>query len=289
MTMLLSFARRGVIFVFLFFAAALVLWDTPSFAADSASLTADSMRYDPKTRKITASGGVHLVSKEGELFADRGTGFIDDNRFELEGNVRGHFKEQFAARPVDMTCASLSLATSSDKIARVVTASGGVKLKRGAETISAKKITLTLGTDNYKAEGGMTADMEDFFVDADTAERADMNFYALNVRRYEDRKRRMTVSASRVDGEMERNDITELIASGGVTADVTGADGARTRITGKRVIYSLTRGTIVLSGGASAAQGDRLLRAENIVYNVESGRAEALGERPSLTFVLPEK
>ncbi|GHV56819.1 hypothetical protein FACS1894216_21030 [Synergistales bacterium] len=49
------------------------------------------------------------------------------------------------------------------------------------------------------------------------------------------------------------------------------------------------QGTIVLSGGASAVQGGRVLRAENIVYNVESGRAEAIGERPSLTFVLPEK
>ncbi|GHV28459.1 hypothetical protein FACS1894167_05500 [Synergistales bacterium] len=287
--MLLSFARKGLIFVFLFFAAMIILWGTPSFAADSASLTADSMRYDPKTRKITASGGVRLVSKEGELFADKGTGFIDDNRFELSGKIRGHFKEQYASQPVDMTCDSLNLVTSSDNITRVVTASGGVKLKRGAETISAKKITLTLGTDNYKAEGGVTADMEDFFIDADVAERADMNFYALNVRRYEDRERRMTVSAPRVDGELEQNDITELIASGGVTADVTGADGARTRITGKRVIYSLARGTIVLSGGASAVQGGRVLRAENIVYNVESGRAEAIGERPSLTFVLPEK
>jgi lipopolysaccharide export system protein LptA len=270
------------LYVFLLSAAILAAWAVSLFAAGNAELRADSMNYDPKSRSIVALGNVYFASPEGEISADRGIGYTDGTTFEMEGNARG----RFIAQSLDITCDFIMLERTSDR--RIVTASGGVKLSRDSGTLAADKVVWELGSENYSASGKVLLDFGNYLVDSDEASRDGNRFHARNVRRYEDRLRKMTITAAEAEGMMERGDITELIVDGGIVMNVAGERGAYTKITGSRGVFSRDRGTLVISGGAFASQVGRNLSAANIVYHLDSGRVEALGDRPSIAFEMSD-
>jgi lipopolysaccharide transport protein LptA len=92
------------------------------------------------------------------------------------------------------------------------------------------------------------------------------------------------MSAAHAEGLMNgNNEVTELTADGDVVVTMPDRKGVLTRATGRKGVYSMARGTIVLSGRATLTQAGRVLNSENIVYFIESGRVDALGS-PSLTF-----
>jgi lipopolysaccharide assembly outer membrane protein LptD (OstA) len=252
-------------------------------AAAGATLSADSMNYDPVTKSVTAEGNVHYASPDGELFGDRGVGYTDGRTFELIGGVRG----SFATRSMDISCEYMEMETAGGSLRRrKITATGDVRLARPDGKVFAQKLMWELDRDNYRAEGGVVIDFGSYFVDSDDAARNGEQFWAHNIRRYEDRVRRLSMSASKASGIISGNGIAELVAEGALVMEIEDLKGAKTRITGASGVFSQDRGTIVVSGGASAVQDGRSLNAGSIVYHLVSGRVEALGDRPTITFEL---
>jgi lipopolysaccharide export system protein LptA len=60
-----------------------------------------------------------------------------------------------------------------------------------------------------------------------------------------------------------------------------------TRIQGDRAVYSLARGSLVVTGNVSAVQDGRSLRSESLIYFPKQNRVEATGS-PQLIFKLNE-
>ena len=91
------------------------------------------------------------------------------------------------------------------------------------------------------------------------------------------------MSASRVEGILKGDEVAEMTAEGDVVITMPDKDGVMTRAAGNKGIYSLARGTVVLSGGATITQTGRVLNSDSIVYFLDTGHMDAHGS-PSLIF-----
>jgi lipopolysaccharide assembly outer membrane protein LptD (OstA) len=249
-------------------------------ATGDTNLTADAMRYDPSSGEINATGNVRLSRPDGEIFGDAGSGNVSGRGFEMSGSVRGTFTEE----GVDIECAFIRLSSEGESPAmRTITASGDVVLTRGEDIITAQYLSWELDRDGYTARGDVEGSFESHIIDADEAYLKGDDFSAKGVRRYEDLQRGLTFTARSVNGKLSNGRMAELVADGDVVMNSPDASGTMTSITGSRGIYSVDRGTVVVSGGANATQSGRHLRAGSIVYHLDSGRIEAL-DRPSLVI-----
>jgi lipopolysaccharide export system protein LptA len=278
---------RTIIFSGVLAALSIVLGPAGFTASDAATVTADSMRYDPNTGNVVATGNVHLTDSDGEVFGDRGLGSISGDNFEVHGNVRGSFNTK-DGKTVSIVCESAVL-SGTDSSGRVITASGGVKINRGRESLTADKVTWGVGAEKYSASGNVLGEFEAYSIDADAVSRDRHAFEARTIRKFTEHARKMEMSAERAEGMLnENNEVTELTAEGGVEVTAPDKRGVVTRATGGKGIYSLARGTLVLSGRAMLSQAGRVLNSENIVYFIDSGRIDALG-KPSITFETDRK
>jgi lipopolysaccharide export system protein LptA len=256
-----------------------VVVSVAAFAAET-TLVADSMRYDPRTGEIVATGNVRVVSPDGEVTGDAGRGSAAGNDFEIRGNVRGHYND--AGGVIKFSCASATV-KGRDKSSRVVTASGDVRLTKGRDSLAASVVVWGEGADRYSAAGGVIGDFGAYSIDADVVSRDAENFHAAEVREFHERGRKITISASRADGIIKNGEVAELTAEGGVVITMPGKNGVITRATGGKCIYSLARGTVVLTRNAMITQTGRVLRSDHIVYFLDTGRIDAQGS-PSITF-----
>ncbi|MDR1137862.1 MAG: hypothetical protein LBK91_06025 [Synergistaceae bacterium] len=276
--------KKRVLAIFcssVFLPLAFVFCPVRSTVADEAIITADSMRYDPDTGNVTATGNVHLIGADGEAFGDSGLGSVSGDNFELHGSVKGYFNTK-NGKTVDIVCESASL--RGDVGGRVITLSGKVKITRGAETLTADEAAWNTEIEKYSAHGNVLGVFEGYSIDADAVSRDVSVFEAEAVRKFSERARKIDMSASRAEGLLnENNEITELTADGDVIVTMPDRQGVITRATGRKGIYSMARGTVVLSGRAVVTQSGRVLSSENIVYFIDSGRIDARGN-PSLTF-----
>jgi lipopolysaccharide transport protein LptA len=249
--------------------------------ADEATLTADSMRYDPNTETIVATGNVHITNPDGEIFGDAGRGSTKGDDFEIRGNVRGHYKDKDGGI-VSFSCAAATV-VGPDNSNRVVTASGDVKLSKGKENLSAHVVAWHTGIERYSARGEVLGDFEAYSIDADAVSRDVEQFSATAVRKFYESNRKITMSASQANGTIKNNEVAEMTAEGNVVVTMPDREGVMTRATGNRGIYSLERGTIVLSGKASIRQTGRVLHSDSVVYFLDTGHIDAQGN-PSVTF-----
>jgi lipopolysaccharide export system protein LptA len=249
----------------------------------TATLEADSMRYDPSDGAITASGNVRFKGPEGEVFGDWGSGATGGGDFEMRGSVRGTFADSDGGS-VDIACDSIRLQGGMDeKKDRTVTAVGGVTLSRAGERLVAGTVVWDLGTENYSASGGVIGEFGAYLIDADKISRDQERFAAENVREYTDLQRRITLSAAKVSGIVNGGSIVELVAGGDVTITMPDSKGAMTRVRGDKGVFSVARGTLVVSGNTVASQTGRNLTSDSIVYDLDTGRVEAVG-KPTLVF-----
>jgi lipopolysaccharide export system protein LptA len=282
--------KKRVIAIFfsgVLLASSIALCPAGIISADEATILADSMRYDPNTGNVTASGNVRLISPQGEVSGDDGLGSVSGDNFELHGNVKGFFKTK-DGKTVSITCAAATLRGSGDA-GRVITASGNVKITRGAEILTADTATWDTGIEKYSASGNVLGVFEAYSIDADAVSRDKSVFEARMIRRFSEHARKINMSASHAEGLLnENNEVTELTADGDVIVTMPGKQGVVTRATGRKGVYSLARGTVVLSGRATVTQRGRVLNSENIVYFIDSGRIDARGN-PSLTFETDRK
>jgi lipopolysaccharide export system protein LptA len=255
-----------------------------AFAAGEAVLTAGSLSYDSKTGWVAASGNVHFSSPDGELFSDRGGGDVNGNVFAASGSVRGSFKRE----SMEITCDAMSLSnTDGPKQGRRITASGDVVLTRRDEKLTAQSVTWDIGENNYRAEGNVLGTFSEFSIDSDLAARSGDQFWASGIRKYVDRSRGMRLSSKSASGIFEGGRIVELITDGNVSIDMPDNKGVISTVTGDKGVYSLARGTVVVTGNAQVSRLDQRLKASSVVYHLGSGRVEALGQ-PTLMFGTPK-
>jgi lipopolysaccharide transport protein LptA len=249
--------------------------------ADEATLLADSMRYDPNTETIIATGNVHITNPDGEIFGNAGRGSTKGDDFEMSGNVRGRYKDKDGGI-VNFSCAAATV-VGPDNSSRVVTASGDVKLSKGKDNLSARVVVWRAGIGKYAASGDVVGNFETYSIDADVVSRDAEQFSAIAVRKFYENNRKITMSASQANGTIKGSEVTEMTAEGNVVVTMPDREGVMTRATGNRGIYSLERGTVVLSGKASIRQTGRTLNSDSIIYFLDTGRIDAQGS-PSVTF-----
>jgi lipopolysaccharide export system protein LptA len=252
-----------------------------AFADGEAVLTAESLSYDSNTGWVAASGNIHFTSPDGELFSDRGGGDINGKVFVASGNVRGSFKRE----SVEITCEAISLSNENESERRI-NASGDVVLTRLSDRLSAQSVMWEIGGNSYKAEGNVLGTFEDFSIDSDMMTRSGDQFWASGIREYMDRERGVRLSSRKANGVFDGREIVELITEGSVSIKMSGKNGEISTVTGNKGVYSLARGTIVVTGNARIDRGDHSLKASSVVYHLASGRVEALGQ-PTLMFGTP--
>ena len=103
-------------------------------------------------------------------------------------------------------------------------------------------------------------------------------FWLVNVRSLEDTSRGLSFGASSVEGVMRNGALYDFTAKKGVwLKGKPKAQGDAVSIKGDNALYSLARGSVVLSGHVVAVQGGRTLRSDAVVYFPEQNRIEAIG------------
>ncbi|MDR3164720.1 MAG: hypothetical protein LBU13_04000 [Synergistaceae bacterium] len=263
------------------FAAALVFVIAGAMSAKEATMVANSMRYDPAESVITASGSVHVTHPDGEIFGSKASGTVDGRNFEIHGDVRGRFKGKDGI-PVSLRCADAYLNTGNDGL-HTLTAKGSAALVKRAEKLSADSITWRSSGNQYSALGNVLGDFETYSVNADAVSRDGRIFSARAVRKFYEKARKITMSANSVNGVIINEQISELVANGNVVMTALDKNGNMTEGTGSKSVYSLDKGTVVVTGKATVTQTGRKLNSERIVYHLDTGYIDATGS-PALTF-----
>jgi lipopolysaccharide export system protein LptA len=248
--------------------------------SEKVTLTAESLRYDPEAQRIVAEGNVTIRRGTGRITAEHGEGRSDGSLFILAGNVTGAFPE----KKLELTCAYLTYRSRDAWLL----ASGDVAISSGGDRLRAEMVKYRLGDSvAYEARGDVSLLWEGRTFEADSAWREGDEFRARNVRRFEDPKERVSLVAPTVVGRVEEGVLAEVTAEGGILVEVTGRDGKPVRIRGAKGIYSIARGSVVVTGNASAVQAGRTVSAQSLVMNLVTRRIEALG-KPQLSFPVGE-
>ena len=268
------------------FAAALVFVIAGTMFAEQATMVADSMRYDPATSVITASGNLHVTHPDGEIFGDNGSGTVDGRDFEIHGNVRGQFRDKDGV-PVNLVCDEAYLNTRDDDT-HTLTAKGSATLTKRAEKLSSDSITWNSSGDKYSAFGHVLGDFEAYTIDSDVVSRDARIFSARIVRKFYEKARKISLSADKADGIIMNEQISEIVATGSVVITAPDKNGDITRATGSKGVYSRGGGTVIITGRATVTQTGRKLNSERIVYHLDTGHIDATGS-PALTFETERK
>ena len=260
---------------------------TLSAAPVEGTMSADTINYNVNTKKISAVGNV-IIKREGAiLWGDKGEGNMETSEFTLQGNVKG----TFPAEKTDLTADSVkwkgSKNSENDGIAEAV---GKVHLTRGAnEKIDADYVLWELGTKNYTAKGNVDAKTENNILIADEAGQTKDKFWGKKVKRYEDIKQKLVVSADTVNGTRVNEEINELVAVGNVVMDFVDKEGLKSKVTGEKGVYSKSKATFVISGNAKAVRSDgKTVLADSIIVHEDSNDIEAIGNS-KITFITNEK
>jgi lipopolysaccharide assembly outer membrane protein LptD (OstA) len=209
-----------------------------------AQLSADRMRFDSRSGDFLAVGNVVIQADGLTVYASRGTGNVETKEV--------HFTEGIAA--------------SGDW--------------RGDEVnLAAGSISLYFAqTPTYIAEGGVKGNVGNVFVDADKFYMKGSDISAKGVRRLEDRAQDVAFGAESLQGVILDGELTTLNAQGKVwLRGRPNAGGEMVDIRGSTAVYSVERGSVVLSGNVRATQKGRTLTSQSIVYFPANNRLEAIG------------
>ena len=261
---------------------------TPLYAAPvEGTMSADTIQYNVNTKKISAVGNVIIKRGGATLWGDKGEGNMEASEFTLQGNVKGNFPAESTDLIADNVKWSGSKTPGSDGVAE---ATGKVHLTKGTnEKIDADYVLWELGTKDYTAKGNVDAKTENNILTADEAERSKDKFRAKKVKRYEDIKQKLVVSADSIDGTMVKEEISELVAVGNVVMDFVDKEGLKSRVTGEKGVYSKAKATFVISGNAKAVRSDgKTVSADSLIVHEDTNNMEAVGNS-KITFVTNEK
>ncbi|WP_298781953.1 LptA/OstA family protein [uncultured Fretibacterium sp.] len=245
-------------------AALLVLWLAgAAFAADEqefpdkAKLSANRMRFDSTTGDFLAEGEVLITADGLTVRAPRGSGNVPRREAAFDSGVTA--SGTWMGDAVDLKAGRLTLNFAEAPTCRL---QDGVKGAVGTMGLDADRVTLI-------GAGG---------VGGPTEEDQQTKFWIVGAHRLEDRAKGLTFGADSIEGVLQEGALASMTAKDRVW--VKGRpkqSGEPVSINGDHALYSLQRGSVVLSGRVVAVQGGRTLRSDSIVYFPDQNRVEALG------------
>ena len=224
---------------------------------DKATLSANRMRFDSKTGDFLADGNVTIVAGDLTVAAPRGTGNVQRQEVFFDKGITASGK--WMGDKVDIRAGKLSLSFAESPTCRF---QEGVKGGVGAMRLDADRLTL-IGL------GGLA--------EASANDRQ-TKFWLVKARSVEDRTQGISFGADAVEGVLRDGELQDLTAKTGVWLKGRPKKGEEpVSLRGNRALYSLERGSVVLSGNVLAVQGGRTLKSDSIVYFPRQNRVEALG------------
>lgn len=235
--------------------AILIISVTPSHVygddglPDRATLSANRMRFDSRTGDFLAEGDVVIVAGGLTVQAPRGTGNARRQEILFDSGIAA--SGDWMGDPVDIAATKLELSFVPSPTCRF---QEGAKGSVGPLHVDADRVTIIL------AGEGRT------------------KFWAVGARRLEDRARGLSFSARQVEGTFQGGTIQAMTAKGDVRLrGRPKAGGEAVDLRGDDALWSIERGSVVLSGNVSAVQGGRALKSSSIVYFPDQDRIEAMG------------
>lgn len=251
------------------------------------TMSADTIHYNVNTKKMSAIGNVVIKREGAELRGDKGEGSMETSEFTLLGNVKGSFPAEKAEMTADKVKWTGLKKAGSEGTAE---AFGKVRLARGNnEAINADYILWELGTENYTARGNVDAKTENIILIADEAGQNKDKFWGKKVKKYEDIKQKIVVSAAFIEGTKIAEEIKELVAAGSVVMDFVDKEGLKSRVTGDKGEYSKSKATFVISGNAKAVRSDgKTVSADSITVHKDTNEVKASGNS-KITFTTGQK
>ena len=104
-------------------------------------------------------------------------------------------------------------------------------------------------------------------------------FWLVNARNLQDTSRGITFTAGSIEGIVRNGNLYSMTAKNGIyLRGKPKNNGAAVTLKGDNALYSLQRGSVVVSGHVVANQGGRTLKSDSIVYFPDQNRVEALGK-----------
>lgn len=236
----------GCKFIFIFFAALLLA--SPLFAQDL-ELTSERMRYDSESGDFWAEENVKVTRGTIAATSKTADGNMNTRVFVMREGV--HVFGSWMEDKVDMKGKTLSGAFTEPQ---EFIFDGAVKGHWGPREVDADKLR-------------MKGDY----------------FWGTKLRRYADAKEGYVLSCDALEGKLSKGEISEFIATGKVFFRSAPKNGEPTEIRGAKAVYSKARGTLVVSGGVTALQAARSLKAETLTFFPDRNRVEASG-KPQIIF-----
>lgn len=233
----------------------------PCYALDSmpdqATLSANRMRFDADTGDFLADGNVIITAGDLKLTAPEGSGNVDRRIVNFDKGITASGK--WHGDKISLKAGKVSLSFEDVPSCKF---QGGVKGSMGTMKIDADHLTIT-GTGGFNKPSGK-----------DTQTR----FWITKARNIEDGSRGLRFGADSVEGLLRAGDLHELTAKKNVW--LKGRPKSKEEpisLRGDNALYSLARGSVVVSGHVVAVQGGRTLRSDSVVYFPDQNRVEALG------------
>ena len=235
----------------------------PAFALDedelpdTATLSANRMRFDAQTGDFLADGEVRITAGDLNVEAPTGSGNIDRREVNFDKGITAYGKWQ--GDNIDLRAGQLALSFNEVPTCNF---RNGVRGGYGPMKIDSDALMI-VGIGGFQEP---TA--------ADTHTR----FIIANVRNLEDSSQGLTFSANSVEGMLMNGEVQELTADKKIS--IKGrpkAKGEAVSLKGDRAVYSNERGSVVVSGHVTAVQGGRTLKSDSVVYFPGENRVEALG------------
>ncbi len=224
---------------------------------ERATLAANRMRFDAETGDFLADGDVTITAGELKIDAPEGSGNVENRIITFERGIKASGRWQ--GDKVDIRAGKLLLTFDDIPVCRF---QNGVKGGIGAMYLDADRLTLI-------GAGGLGDP---------TPKDMQTKFSLAKVRSMEDRSRGMSFSADSVEGVLRAGELYDLTAKRGVRLKGRPkANEAPVSLRGDNALYSLERGSVVVSGHVTAVQGGRTLKSDSVVYFPDLNRVEALG------------
>ena len=224
---------------------------------ETATLSANRMRFDAQTGDFLADGNVQITAGDLHVNAPVGSGNVDRREIHFDEGITASGK--WYGDKVDIKAGKLLLSFADVPTCKF---QNGVKGGIGTMKFDADRFTVT-GT------GGISNPTP-----ADNKTK----FWIAKARNLEDTSRGLSFGADSVEGMLKGGELVDLTAKKGVwLKGKPKAKGDAVSLKGDNALYSLERGSVVVSGHVVAIQGGRTLRSDSIVYFPEQNRVEALG------------
>ena len=224
---------------------------------DQATLSANRMRFDAETGDFLADGNVIITAGDLKLTAPEGSGNVDKRIVNFDKGITASGK--WYGDKVNLRAGKVSLSFQDIPSCNF---QGGVKGSMGTMKLDADRLRIT-------GRGG---------IDQPSGNDTQTKFWITKARNIEDGSRGLSFGADSVEGLLMAGDLHELTAKKSVW--LKGRPKSQEEpvsLKGDNALYSLARGSVVVSGHVVAVQGGRTLKSDSVVYFPDQNRVEALG------------